>query len=525
MSLWHATALILFLYIYFSYTGGQFLTSQQPYAIRGETFTWVCDIRGQQNPENVVFIKFRSRRSDTLSICTVKINECSSRRSRYSRYNCGCINNDTSSLYLTLTNIQADDEGKWACKQSSNTVYPVYLPVYYGPENVRFRYNTRDGLGFTEGEDSTLTCNADCEPQCNIRLYNKTINTSEPSSVNKNQLLSSNGSLSLVNISRDINGSAIICQAVHPNFSGTSVTAEIKLKVYYVARNIVFSTTDNETVIEGQDVNITCYSSDGCYPPCTFIWHHDSPYSYYYNYHRHRSNSDIAILSMKRVNRERSGVYKCEARQSQRPGLHKYRELTLTVYYPPKIEYLKSDAPNEIDEGSSVTLFCSVDSVPDSSISWSRSKESQLPTTGSKLFIPIATCGHADDYTCTADNGVGQPSTKTISVYVRCLPRIDQNQTTNGKGVPVIVGDDKTAVLTIHVIAYPLPTFKWYRLYSTGIEKPLTDFSIKQTDTLLSSTLTIEDFTVEDNGYYKVYVENSIGVRSHVFLVSYKPII
>ncbi|KAK6167713.1 hypothetical protein SNE40_021677 [Patella caerulea] len=428
MLLCHATALIFFLYIYFSDTEGLFLRSQQPYAIRGETFTWVCNKRGQQNPENVVFLKFGNGRSDINSLCTVKMgmSGCMSMVSRYSRYKCGCINNDTSSMYLNITNVHGDDDGKWACKQSSiNTVYPVYLPVYYGPENVRILANTRGRFEFTEGDNATLTCDADCKPQCNIRLYNKTINISDTSSVNKKQLLSSNGSLSLVNISRHINGSTIICQAIHlhPSFSGTSVTTEIKLKVYYVARNIVFSTTNNEAVIEGQDVNITCSSTDSCYPPCTFKWRFISPHRYYPSqYINHYSrNSDIGILSIKSVNRRRSGEYRCEASNSRHSRLHKYRNLILTVCYPPQIKYLRSDATNnKINEGSNITLTCSVDSVPDSNISWSRSKESQLPTIGGKLFIPIATCGHADDYTCTADNGVGQPDTETISVYVRC---------------------------------------------------------------------------------------------------------
>ncbi|XP_055956836.1 uncharacterized protein LOC130010434 [Patella vulgata] len=89
----------------------------------------------------------------------------------------------------------------------------------------------------------------------------------------------------------------------------------------------------------------------------------------------------------------------------------------------PIIRELKSDAvDNIIDENSSVTIDCLVESIPAARVSWSRSQQGGQLYSGSQYTIPKASCQHTDNYTCTASNNIGQPVSKTIPLVVRCTP-------------------------------------------------------------------------------------------------------
>ncbi|XP_055958985.1 uncharacterized protein LOC130014116 [Patella vulgata] len=155
------------------------------------------------------------------------------------------------------------------------------------------------------------------------------------------------------------------------------------------------------------------------------------------------------------------------------------------VHYPPTIKSLTSDANNNmIDEDSTVTFTCSVDNLPSSVISWSRSQQGGQLYSGSQYTIPKASCQHTDNYTCTASNNIGQPVSNTIPLYVR---------------------------------SYPLPVYTWYYQLQDGSERLITSFRSNQKDDGLSSTLTIQDVTEDDDGKYIVYVNNSLGTRSTLF--------
>ncbi|XP_050417257.1 tyrosine-protein kinase-like otk isoform X2 [Patella vulgata] len=167
-----------------------------------------------------------------------------------------------------------------------------------------------------------------------------------------------------------------------------------------------------------------------------------------------------------------------------------------------------------VDKDSTVTFICSVDSLPSSEIAWSRSQQGEQLYSGSQYIIPKASCQHTDNYTCTASNNIGQSVSKTIPIFVRCVPVLDPNQETK---TTISVPHGETGVLSIHVLAYPLPVYTWYYQPQDGSEKLVTDFRTTQLDDGLSSTLTIQDVTENDGRKYIVYVNNSYGTRSTVF--------
>ncbi|XP_055958768.1 tyrosine-protein kinase-like otk [Patella vulgata] len=179
---------------------------------------------------------------------------------------------------------------------------------------------------------------------------------------------------------------------------------------------------------------------------------------------------------------------------------------------PPTITSLTSDATNNIiDEDSTVTFNCSVDSLPSSDISWSRSQPGEQLYSGSQYTISKASCQHTDNYTCTASNTIGQPVSKTIPLHVTCSPR--ENTVTK---IQITNRIDATITLQVDIIAYPPPTFTWYH---TSTRQIINSARTQQLSTInYKSTVEI---TLNSNlfGDYIVSVVNDIGIQNFTITV------
>ncbi|ESO95194.1 hypothetical protein LOTGIDRAFT_175247 [Lottia gigantea] len=226
------------------------------------------------------------------------------------------------------------------------------------------------------------------------------------------------------------------------------------------------------------------------------------------------NNNKQLYLNISNINKQDDTTWSCRGNSGGQGSS------TVPVYYPPYITSIISDAVNnEIDEGSDVIFNCNVDSKPVSTITWSSSTISDTYT-GQRWTLTQAKCQDTGIYTCTANNGIGQSttklplnirsnnsigqsSTKSLPLNIRCSPRINgdlKDEVMNRLGEEV--------TLLIDVIAYPKPSFKWIQ-ESTGLV--LTQDTIQQvaTDNYISSlTFTIQQSSF---GNYSVTVNNSIG--------------
>ncbi|ESO99088.1 hypothetical protein LOTGIDRAFT_238930 [Lottia gigantea] len=176
---------------------------------------------------------------------------------------------------------------------------------------------------------------------------------------------------------------------------------------------------------------------------------------------------------------------------------------TISVYYPQDITSITSDAVNnEADEGSDVIFNCNVNSKPVSTITWSSSTSTDT-NTGQDWTLTQAKCQDTGIYTCTANNGIGLPTTKSLPLNIRCSPRIEGNL----KDV-VISRTSEEVTLSIDVMAYPKPSFKWIQ-ESTGLElTPDTTQQVATNNYISSLTVTIQQSSFDN---YIVTVNNSIG--------------
>ncbi|XP_055958765.1 cell surface glycoprotein MUC18-like [Patella vulgata] len=353
-----------------------------------------------------------------------------------------------------------------------------------GPENIRFT-PTKSSITVIENESRTVTCSADCNPLCNIIWYKGSA------------IISSTELLSLNNIKRQQAGN-YTCQAQHNNITNSKQTKVLQITVNYGPENIRFTPTSSSiTVIENESKTVTC--SGDCNPsPCNIRWYNGST-----------TISSTALLSLN--NRQQAGNYTCQATNTEIHGSQS-KQLMVIVHYPPTITSLTSDATNNMkDEDSTVTFNCSVDSLPSSVISWSRSQQGGQLYSGSQYTISKASCQHTDNYTCTASNNIGQPVSKTIPLFVKCSPRENIETKRN-----ITNRIDATINLGVDIIAYPEPTFTWYhtptrQIIITARTQQLSTINYKSTvEITLNSTLF---------GDYIVSVYNDIGVQNFTITV------
>ncbi|ESO95192.1 hypothetical protein LOTGIDRAFT_175245 [Lottia gigantea] len=437
----------------------------ESYAVFGENYTLQCNVT--DSPSLVDF-----RRNNDV-VCTM-IN-CGSQPID-NRYKCRCINNNNKQLYLNISNIYKQDDTTWSCGDDNNRGSTT-VSVYYGPENIKFN-PTSDNIDVIEGKSQSVNCLADCKPDCNIN-WSKDGSTTI---LNNPLSLSTSDQTGLT----DVTGINITEDGPDELTFSSDVTSIIITEDG--PDELTFSpNVTSINITEGRDQTITCLTD--CYK-CNYKW--TGPVS--------SSSKDLVLTEIKR---NQEGNYRCEATNIKNTNPKtRSQSIQVNVHYPPYITSITSDAVNnESDEGSDVTFNCNVDSKPVSNITWSSSTSTNT-NNSQQWTLTQAKCQDTGIYTCTANNGIGQSTTK-LPLNIRCSPRINgdlKDEVMNRLGEEV--------TLSIDVMAYPKPSFKWIQ-ESTGQElTPDTTQQVATNNYISSLTVTIQQSSF---GNYIATVNNGIG--------------
>ena len=136
---------------------------------------------------------------------------------------------------------------------------------------------------------------------------------------------------------------------------------------------------------------------------------------------RYRIENGEVIIS--NVVRADAGPYLCYYQDNDDLKIRHFVE----VQYPPKVISI-SPLERKVPKGSSVTLECTADGNPMPKIIWSK-EGGRLPSGAeSEEGLSMTLEGvdrHVEGrYTCTADNGVGEPASQTSSIAVEYPPEI-----------------------------------------------------------------------------------------------------
>lgn len=214
-----------------------------------------------------------------------------------------------------------------------------------------------------------------------------------------------------------------------------------------------------------------------------------------------RYKFDNNQLEISNLRASDSGTYVCRLESQPSPiELHHF----LDVQYPPKVEAV-SPPEHHVRKGDNVQLECKAEGNPQPVISWSR-LEGRLPSGAQHEEGESMTLADVDrhvegTYTCTADNGIGEPATASMSVIVDYEPEIITEKAIIRSGE----GDTVELVCIVH--ARPSPTVNWTL---NGMPVDL-DAHAEEKDGGHRHSLRISQVTEEDFGDYVCTAHNDLG--------------
>ncbi|CAL4196205.1 unnamed protein product, partial [Meganyctiphanes norvegica] len=188
---------------------------------------------------------------------------------------------------------------------------------------------------------------------------------------------------------------------------------------------------------------------------------------------------------------------------------------TLEVQYSPRI--LSHSVDQHVAYGSSVTLECSAEGNPTPRITWSK-VYGRLPSGSyeedghSMTFKNVN--GHVEgNYSCKANNGIGNPDVKHIFVYVEYKPAIIT------ENAIIRTGEGDRVELVCIVYSRPTASVIWKKDNTTLTIEP----NITKQGSGYRHALVINQVSVGDFGEYKCIAENSKGFDTGFISMTDKP--
>lgn len=214
-------------------------------------------------------------------------------------------------------------------------------------------------------------------------------------------------------------------------------------------------------------------------------------------------------LELRNVRPQDAGDYICQL------GTIEPKEIvhTLEVLVPARIHHVSHEGNLEVTQGQMIKMECKASGNPVPTISWSR-KNNVMPSgertvQGMTLVIQHADRHSAGQYQCSADNGVGAPDTRHISINVLYPPEVEVERATVHTGIGL------EAQLVCIVYSEPPAQVIWY--------KATTQLGITEQHATQNRgnryTLTIRNVSQIDMGNYSCAASNQHGrSKGHITL-------
>lgn len=125
-------------------------------------------------------------------------------------------------------------------------------------------------------------------------------------------------------------------------------------------------------------------------------------------------------LRVAHVSPKSAGSYKCQISTLTAQDL----EYDLDVLLPPTIERSPSPDVITLNQGETLKVQCLAKGNPQPQLTWGKRGEKAEHTiideTKSELILEDVDRSHADLYSCTANNDIGNPVTSEFKVVVKC---------------------------------------------------------------------------------------------------------
>ncbi|XP_067021800.1 fibroblast growth factor receptor-like isoform X3 [Acropora muricata] len=154
-------------------------------------------------------------------------------------------------------------------------------------------------------------------------------------------------------------------------------------------------------------------------------------------------------LILLNVTSAEEGDYRCEVLSVGGSVQTWARTIRVSLLVPASITEITGKT---VIEGNNLTLKCLVEGEPKPRITWTRLSDNSI------VIMPLNNFSRHDvrDYKCTADNGVGTPATRNITIDVLYPPEVNGN----GQNASVAAGVENT--FSCPVDGNPVPNITWY---------------------------------------------------------------
>ncbi|XP_049543498.1 nephrin isoform X2 [Anopheles darlingi] len=408
-----------------------------------------------------------------------------------------------------------DNQAKYRCEaQNSATEIPLSadrtLAVNFPPETVKIKIIPPE---LKPGIEATLICDSSSSnPPATISWWRDGIAVDGLNNATKPGLWGGwVSSLELkVNISQDMDGNVYTCQSANEALQ-RNVHEAIKLQVLYPPK---FKPPPSSTVVgaEGEPLTVAMVAT-GNPMSISYTWTKDG-LPILSSAGAQRIVSEGPILNITRLNRNDTGIYTCEAVNSQGSAMI---NISVVVEYGASIQSISENVT--VSPGEEAMLSCTVEGKPltEEHIRWERIgydmtiKTSTTFANGtSYLHVKNALREDVGNFRCIADNRVANPTSRDVLLIVKFAPEIDKS--------PVMLraaaGFGERARLPCRAQSAPRPKFYWSRSGQVLNVNQTAKFYVenKQIDALTyESILVVERVAANDYGLYECIVRNELG--------------
>merc|ERR1719402_2004024 len=169
-----------------------------------------------------------------------------------------------------------------------------------------------------------------------------------------------------------------------------------------------------------------------------------------------KSNGNELVIPLADVGDE--GEYICQVSSFDPTELKHHVKIRIA----PKVETIPKSGYVKVKAGEPLELGCNIlQGSPTPNVVWTR-KERPMPTgehsvAARSIVYPVSNRHHSGVYTCSADNGFGEPVNGTIRVDVQHAPVIEQEQ----MFIHTRDGDETEVTCIVH--SSPRSTVTWYK--------------------------------------------------------------
>ncbi|XP_018527814.1 carcinoembryonic antigen-related cell adhesion molecule 5 [Lates calcarifer] len=291
---------------------------------------------------------------------------------------------------LTIVNVTRYDQGPFRCHVFSpvnnGTSDPVKLSISYGPENTALTLSPSQEY-HGEGSNVILSCSAVSRPAANFQWF-----------LNGVKLPDRRPELRLMNIQMSQSGN-YSCQAFNNKTMRIQTSQPLPLSVLMPVSNTKVNASTTEMLESTSSVSLSCSSAGSS---LSFLWLNGS--SEVTASDRIQLTDRNTTLTIYNVTRHDQGPFRCRVFNPVSDVTSEPVNLII-IFGPEDINLIVSPLQEYYDEGSDISLMCSVLSSPAAWFQWFLNGD-KLPHTGPELRLMNIQMSQSGNYSCQAFNNI-----------------------------------------------------------------------------------------------------------------------